>query len=100
MPSFAVHIFPAKEVGGSFGDDPFHNLKDVTLKNVLAQIYDVAPVRIHLPPLLDNDKRYDITLVLPEDESTEVLIIALSRGFRTILALPSGVKNVCLPFML
>jgi uncharacterized protein (TIGR03435 family) len=58
-PSYMVHISPAKSVDG------------LTLKQHIAQLYDVSPIRIHLPPALDDDQRYDIALVLPAPESTE-----------------------------
>jgi uncharacterized protein (TIGR03435 family) len=58
-PSYTVHISPAKSADG------------ITLKQHIAQLYDVSRIRIHLPPALDDDKRYDIALVLPAPESTE-----------------------------
>ncbi len=58
-PSYTVHISLAKSADG------------FTLKQHIAQLYDVSPIRIHLPPALDDDKRYDIALVLPAPESTE-----------------------------
>jgi uncharacterized protein (TIGR03435 family) len=54
-----VHISPAKSADG------------LTLKQHIAQLYDVSPIRIHLPPALNDGQRYDIALVLPAPESTE-----------------------------
>jgi hypothetical protein len=66
-PSYAVHISPAKsQDSGDFSSDTFHNFQGVTLRNILAQLYDVSPVRILLPPPLDDHKLYDVAIVLPE----------------------------------
>jgi len=71
-PSYTVHISPAKSPdGGNFGGDTFHSFQGLTLKTVIAQLYDINFIRVLLPPALDDDKRYDIELVLPERENAE-----------------------------
>jgi len=65
-PSYTVHISLAKSPdGGNFGSDTFHGFQGLTLKNVIAQLYDINFIRVLLPPALDDDQRYDIALVLP-----------------------------------
>jgi hypothetical protein len=50
-PSYTVHISPSKGGdGGNFGGDTFHNFEGLTLKDMLAELYELTPVRIHLPP--------------------------------------------------
>ena len=67
-----VHISPAKsEDSGDFSSNRFHNFQGVTLRHILAQMFDVSPVRILLPAPLDDDKLYDVAIVLPETDSTE-----------------------------
>jgi uncharacterized protein (TIGR03435 family) len=71
-PSHTVHISPAKTAdGGDSGNNRFHNFLGVTLRHILAQVFDVSPVRILLPAPLDNSKLYDVAIVLPETGSTE-----------------------------
>ena len=51
-----------------------------TLKFVISQLYEINPIRIHLPPALDDDKRYDFALVLPEYESQESMYNRIRQG--------------------
>jgi uncharacterized protein (TIGR03435 family) len=60
-----VHISPAKS------EDGVHNFQAVTLRNILAQVFDVTPVRIFLPAPLDDDKLYDVDIALSETGSAE-----------------------------
>jgi uncharacterized protein (TIGR03435 family) len=41
------------------------------LKTLISEIYDLNPIRIVIPPSLDDGKRYDFALVLPESKSRE-----------------------------
>jgi uncharacterized protein (TIGR03435 family) len=71
-PSYTVHISPAKTAdGGDFSNNRFHNFQGITLRHILAQVFDVNPVRILLPAALDDDKLYDVAIVLPDPEPTE-----------------------------
>lgn len=71
-PSYTVHISPSKgNDSGDFGGDTFHSFQSITIRNLISQIFNINPIRIRLPPSLDDDKRYDVALVLPEPESTE-----------------------------
>ena len=72
-PSDALHVAPAKDEigsGNSSGDD-FWSLQGFTLKSLIAEMYDLNPIRIVLPAWLDNGKRYDFAIVLPEPKSRE-----------------------------
>ena len=72
-PSHLLHVSPAKgEMGSSNSSgDGFWNLQGFTLKNLVAEIYEVSPNRIVLPATLDDGKRYDFALVLPEPRGRE-----------------------------
>jgi uncharacterized protein (TIGR03435 family) len=65
-----VHISPANTVDGrDFGSNRFPNFQGVTLRHILAQVFDVNPVRILLPASLDDAKLYDVDIILPANES-------------------------------
>ena len=71
-PSYTVHISLSQrgEHGNSSGDDLLA-LKGYTLKEAIDELDDVNPIRVHLPAALDNSKRYDFVLVLPQQEGRE-----------------------------
>ncbi len=67
-----VHISPAKIAdSGDFSSNRFPNFQGVTLRHIIAQLFDVSPVRILLPAPLDDDKLCDVAIVLTETDSTE-----------------------------
>jgi uncharacterized protein (TIGR03435 family) len=76
-PSYTVHISPAKQPtsgeadSGDFAGDTDRDFQGFALRLLLAQIYAINPIRIYLPPALDNNQRYDIAVNLPQPESTE-----------------------------
>jgi len=72
-PSGALHVSPAKDelgAGNSSGDD-FWSLQGFTLKSLIAEMYDLNPIRIVLPASLDDGRRYDFAIVLPRPMSRE-----------------------------
>ncbi len=72
-PSETLHVSPAKDElgsGNSSGDD-FWSLHGFTLKALSAELYDLNPIRIVLRAPLDNGRRYDFAIVLPEPKSRE-----------------------------
>ncbi|HLK69362.1 MAG TPA: TIGR03435 family protein [Bryobacteraceae bacterium] len=79
-PSYELHISPAHGEGGNFGGDNFQSYQGYDLKDLLAALYDVNPVRIHLPALLDDGKRYDFAILLPRTESREMIVERMRRG--------------------
>jgi uncharacterized protein (TIGR03435 family) len=82
-PSYTVHISPAKdEDSGDFADNTFHSFRSFTLRNYISQLYDINLIRIVLPPALDDDKRFDIALVLPAPESQEITNNRILQGIQ------------------
>jgi uncharacterized protein (TIGR03435 family) len=71
-PSYTVHITPAKsDEGGNFSGGDYWSLQNFELKEALAELYEINSIRIHLPPALDDGKRYNFAIVLPQAESKE-----------------------------
>jgi uncharacterized protein (TIGR03435 family) len=82
-PSYTVHISPAKSAsGGDFAGADFHSVQSLSLRQHIAQLYQINPIRVHLPPALDNDQLYDIALVLPERESEESVNNRILQGIQ------------------
>jgi uncharacterized protein (TIGR03435 family) len=80
-PSYTFHVSPAKgEGGGNFGGADFWSFQDVELKDLIAELYDINPVRIHLPTQLDDGKCYDFAIVLPAPESKENIYNRIRHG--------------------
>lgn len=80
-PSYTLHVSPAKgEGGGNFGGADFWSFQDFELKDLIAELYDINPVRIHLPTQLDDGKCYDFAIVLPEPESKENIYNRIRHG--------------------
>jgi peroxiredoxin len=83
-PSDELHVSPAKDdlgSGNSSGDD-FWSLQGFTLKSLIAEIYDLNPIRIVLPASLDDGKRYDFAIVLPEPKSREEKRRVIEQGIQ------------------
>ena len=74
-PSNTLHVSPSKREagGGNFGGDDFWSRQGYTLKEVIGEIYDANSIRIALPPALDDGKRYDFALVLPQRADRETM---------------------------
>lgn len=82
-PSYTVHISPSQEEGtGYFGGDDYWSLKGYDLKMAIGELYSVNPIRLDLPPALDDGKRYDFALVLPQPESHEQIRDRLRAGLQ------------------
>jgi len=80
-PSYTLHVSPSQSEGrGNYGGPAFWSLKGYALKDAIQELYGVNPVRIYLPASLDNDKRYDLALSLPEEESQEKMRDRLRQG--------------------
>ena len=81
--SYTLHVTLTKNEpggGGNFGGPDYWALKGLTLKKLIAEVYSVNPIRIHLPASLDNGTRYDFSLVLPEAESKEQIYERFRQG--------------------
>jgi uncharacterized protein (TIGR03435 family) len=82
-PSYAVHISPSQgDERGNFSADDFWSLQGYTLKEAIELLYDVNPIRLQLPALLDNDEHYDFSLILPEQESREQMKDRIRQGLQ------------------
>jgi uncharacterized protein (TIGR03435 family) len=82
-PSTTVHVsLSPSEDRGNFSGDDFLALKGYTLKEVVGELYDVNSIRLHLPASLDNNKHYDLALVLPQQESREKMKERMRQGLQ------------------
>jgi uncharacterized protein (TIGR03435 family) len=83
-PSDALHVSPAKdELGsGNSSADDFWSLRGFTLKGLIAEMYEVNPIRIVLPASLDDGKRYDFAIVLPGPKSEEEKRRVIEQGIQ------------------
>lgn len=80
-PSYTVHVSPSQgDERGDFSGDDFWSLQGSTLKEAINLLYDVNSIRVQIPALLDTDRRYDFSLVLPEQESREQMTERLRKG--------------------
>jgi uncharacterized protein (TIGR03435 family) len=55
-------------------------LESIPLKDMLSRLHDIQKERIELPPSLDDDRRYDFLLVLPQRESRETVDRLMREG--------------------
>jgi uncharacterized protein (TIGR03435 family) len=81
-PSDTLHVTPSGKDGenGNYAGPGFWSLNGFTLKKLIAEVYYLNPIRIHLPVSLDNGTRYDFSLVLPEAESKEQMYERFRQG--------------------
>jgi uncharacterized protein (TIGR03435 family) len=80
-PSYTLHVSPSQSEGRSNAGGPtFRSLKGYDLKDAIQELYGVNRIRIYLPASLDNGKRYDFALSLPEEESDEIMHSRLRQG--------------------
>ena len=98
-PSRELHVSPATRPagdgpsGGSGSD--FVEIRNVSLKALVAKLYDMPATRIDWPaPAGDLETRYDFVLVLPRPESRETIVQLIkdriARHFN--LRLTTGIK--------
>jgi uncharacterized protein (TIGR03435 family) len=94
-PSYELHVSLSKgEDRGNYGGDSFRSLRDYTLKEAIQDVYnDINPTRIHLPESLNNDKHYDLSLVLPAPESRENMNKRFQQGIQTYFHLTATREN-------
>jgi uncharacterized protein (TIGR03435 family) len=93
-PSYALHVSPSQREGRSksSGGD-FWSLQGFGLKDVIAELYGVNPIRVQLPATLDNDKVYDFALVLPEEASDEKLRDRFRQAFEDYFHITAAREN-------
>jgi len=76
-PSYEVHITPSKEDGTfSAGGGDYWSVRGFSLKKLIAETYDMGmePGRIDFAHEIAAEKRYDVALVLPEQESHNAMM--------------------------
>ena len=98
-PSYTLHVSPAQSDGcGNFASGDFLALQGYSLKDAIGFLYDFNLIRIQIPTLLDNGKRYDFALVLPEQESSQRMKDRMREGledyFHVNVIRDSGVFDV------
>jgi len=83
-PSYTLHVTPSQKDGesGNYGGPDYWSLNGFDLKKLIAELYSINPIRIHLPASLDNGTRYDFSLVLPEAESKEQMYERFRQGIQ------------------
>jgi uncharacterized protein (TIGR03435 family) len=80
-PSYTVHVSLTQgEERGNFSADDFRALQGYTVNDAIEELYDVNPIRVHLPASFDGKKRYDFALVLPKPESGEKMKDRMRQG--------------------
>jgi hypothetical protein len=76
-PSYDAYIAPTRHPAGAPPaggcDADFWVIENVPLRPILSHLFEVAPGRISIPPSLEK-VHYDFTLVLPREETREVLL--------------------------
>jgi uncharacterized protein (TIGR03435 family) len=71
-PSTTLHVSPAqKDDNGNYGGDDFRSLKGYTVRAAIEDFYDMPASRLVLPAALDDGKRYNFAIVLPEGEGRD-----------------------------
>lgn len=94
-PSYTLHVSPAKleSGGGNYGGSDFMSFQGFDLKGLVSELYNLNPVRIQLPASLDDGKRYDFDLVLPEPDSKENIYNRIRQGIQEYFHLTVGREN-------
>ena len=80
-PSYDLHVLPSQIEGtGDYCGVDFWSLQGFNLKGVISRLYNINPIRIALPASLDDGRRYDFSLVLPEPEDQERMCERFHQG--------------------
>ncbi len=81
-PSYAVHISPARKQGdgGDYAGPDYWNLQGLTVRQLLAEMSEVNPIRIGLPASVDTGTRYDFAIVLPKAEDRDSMRGLIRQG--------------------
>jgi len=93
-PSFALHVSPSPgEDRGNFSGDDYRVLLGYTLKEAISDIYSFNPVRISLPASLDNNKRYDFSIVLPQPEDLAEIRFRMQQGLQDYFQVSGKIED-------
>jgi uncharacterized protein (TIGR03435 family) len=100
-PSYDVHITPSTEDGTfSTSGDEYWSVRGFSLKMLIAETYDMGmePGRIDFADASAAEKRYDVALVLPEEESHNAMMRrvqeALQEKFNLTIAAETRATEV------
>jgi len=96
-PSYDLHIkaTPLDAPADSYSNTGpgFWNRQGIKLRDALAEIYGVAPSHIDLPVSMDGNRRYDLDLVLPQDENNETVHRLVQRGIEKELQVRMSMES-------
>jgi uncharacterized protein (TIGR03435 family) len=93
-PSYTLHVSPSQtEVSGNSSGDDYRSLQGITLKELMTGIYNINSIRIDLPVSVDQSKRYDFALVLPEPENRNKMDERFRQGFEEYFHLTATREN-------
>jgi uncharacterized protein (TIGR03435 family) len=82
-PSYTVHVSVSQgEERRNASADDYWALRGFTLKEMVGELYGVNSIRLQLPVSLDNNKRYDLALVLPKQESRDKMKERMRQGLQ------------------
>jgi uncharacterized protein (TIGR03435 family) len=82
-PSYSVHISASEgEGGGNFGGPDYIALRNYTLKDALGYLYGLSVKLIILPELLENEKHYDLSILVPQSDNDENLKARMQQGIQ------------------
>jgi uncharacterized protein (TIGR03435 family) len=93
-PSYTLHVSPfVGEDRGNFSGDDFRALRGYTLKDAIAYLYNVNPIRVSLPASLDDGTHFDFALILPGREDREKMNDRFKQGLQDHFHLTAGREN-------
>jgi uncharacterized protein (TIGR03435 family) len=73
-PSYTLHVTPASgESPGNYGGDNFRTLQGYTLREAIEDVYGTNRIRVQVPADIDDRKRYDFSMLLPQPAPPEHL---------------------------
>jgi uncharacterized protein (TIGR03435 family) len=83
-PSYEIHIVPSEctECGASWSGPRYQVNEGFDLKAMIAEVYEIDPIRIDLPDSLNDGKRYDFALLLPKEESQQTINHLIQDGIK------------------
>ena len=98
-PSYEVHISPSKADGTEDNSGPdFWVLRGFDLKAIVSLAYEKDVSQVSLPKSLDNDNKFDIVVVLPDEENEtaihQLVQRAIERHFKVSAAVESKPSEV------
>jgi uncharacterized protein (TIGR03435 family) len=96
-PSYTLHVAPSQGEDRNNSSGPaFRSLKGYALKDAIQELYNVNPIRIHLPASLDNRKSYDFALLLPEPEDASPMKDRMRQGIEEYFHVTAVRENLML----